>query len=414
MNKNSLTIELDELPELTGIFSSFEFNARLIYKLSYYTLGDFSNDKIEYKDKRYFVTLDNKWLEMNIDSKVFINVLYYLLFNIKSTNSIFLRLLYQLSQKPQIFFTYVSHSIFTINSKVMIPGLEEYLLQSYFITPIDANGSPLAKKYTILESKDKRKIKLVSTKKNRSSEKQINFIINKNVNCTEKLFKKGIIDISSSTNYYGYKDKTYFKRYCQSSSLLYYFSTKNDKNFHLIQTITSDIHNLYLEKFKGLIPVTSFLYDLKEKAGIKQKIIKDEDIVPDKELTIAYSNYQQNKDIIFCLKKILIYKGISFKLVEHESLELLLSDNTSDIKLQVTYRDFQHYSSSVLSLLSLVKNPQKLLQSWIYNDTDNIIKYSDEQKRLIPIFRGTQIYFKNRNAKNWDYDSNGFLQEKIC
>ncbi|KJY54697.1 hypothetical protein [Lactobacillus melliventris] len=411
MNQNSLTIELDEFPELTGIFSSYEFNARLIYKLSYYTLGDFSNDNVIYKNKRYYITIDNKWLDMKIDSKNFIKVLEHLLFDLKNSNSIFLQMAYQLSHKPQHFFTFVSHKIFTINSKVMIPGLREYLLQSYFITPVDSNYSPLAQKYIIQENKNEKKVTLVLNKKACLPEKKINFIINKDVDHTVELIKNGIIDISSSTNYCNYTNDNGLKRYHQSSSLLYYFSTKNDKEFYLLRSLINDIHSLYLQKFNGLIPVTSFLYDLRSQTNIRHDTVKMQDNFSNKKVTIAYSNYQQNKDIIFCLKTILIDKGIPFKLVEHETLESLTSDNTSDIKLLVTYRDFQHYGASILSLLSIVRNPQKLLQSWLLDDTDNIIKYSNQQNRLVPIFKGTQIYLKSRKANNWDYDSNGFLQK---
>lgn len=408
--RDNISIEIDSFPFFRGLFYSSEYNARLVYKIAYRSLGDFKGDKIEYKKGHYIITIDSKWNQLGVNSYNFIDTLTYLL-TIKSPSSVFLKLVYKISNNSDKFIEYLSFNKFIIESPIDILGFREYLLNSYFIVPINGNKEILSKKYNIVHFKGRKKIFLCCV----HGKSQITFIVNSDAKNSYHLLKKKIIDITTSTNISQNIFTNYIPNY-EESNLIYYLDTTSKELKDFFISIRQMIQYKYQKNFNILVPTSSFIItnnmtkkNLKFNDDLVQKIKESF-----KYIIISYSKYQHNIEIVETIKVICNSIGIRYQLNEYsdlKELEKIKNQKSNEIILKVTYKDFPHYSSMLLQLLNKISDSNKAIKYWLNNDILELEDYINNSINYIPIFQGEQLYYKNNSAKYWRYNKNGYLQK---
>ena len=396
-----IKIEMDEVPMLNGIFITNEYNARLIYDLSYHSFGNFQDDSVNFMHDSYIVQLDRQWTAMGVKAEDFVRSIEHLK-NISSTNSTFIKLIYSFSnfENP---IEIISDRVFLIHTKFEIPGFGEYL-KSFFITPLDKNNRLIGEKLHLTNR---------ATNKYMLADKdgvRFEFVINNDVRRTKHLLETKQIDITTSTNIPdNMSDTTYTANY-QKSNLVYYLKSKNRSLSDILRALRQEMQAQYFKHHSELLSVDSFIYEFKktEECQIADKSMsgswKNQPIV------IATANYKQNIDILASVCSVFTNAKIPYRTVIHQSLRDLLNDDSADVVIGVAFRLFDHYASYVLQLLDSVSQPKVLLASLLKKDLKNIQRIIDRESNYVAIFRGNQVYYKNEIAKEWEYDSNGYLR----
>ncbi len=401
-----MIFEIDDYPIDLNPYNISDFNSKMINQVVNLYLRDGINCYIKYypENKCRIFLIDNMFTLEHIKEAIILS----------SKKSKFKFLFEFIKKKNELLNIKITNNYLEIETYYHVPFLKE-ILQAVFV-PIKINIDYIKyyKQRDILCLYNKEK-----------------FFVNKSNDLSVKLLKEKKITYScfSHPNY-----KVSFNKYIEGydyvedlGSFLYCLNVKDKKikDFLIycrlkIQESIPDYVKLFLEPANSLIlnsKTSKNIYD-KNKLDINEIEI-NVDQMPDntyrKEITVAYCDFNPNKEIIEIVLDLLQTYGIKCNLKIYDDFRSYNHEyNKFDISLVILFPIFEHkYGISMLLINDLnLERKKNIKRSIIENDYNLFENQLKDTEHIVPFFQSKNVYMKKKHAKFLD-EYGRIIDEKI-